>query len=90
MAPLARRHLLRHAYRVYLTIGTFLVFGLYHITPLSGMYAYTATPITAVLTSAAMGCYMGLIYRYRGFLAAVLVHGLGDWIVVLLITSSRG
>jgi membrane protease YdiL (CAAX protease family) len=66
-----------------------LVFGLYHITPLSGMDAYTATPITAVLASAAMGIYMGLIYRYRGFLAAVLVHGLGDWIVILLLTSMR-
>jgi membrane protease YdiL (CAAX protease family) len=67
-----------------------LVFGLYHITPLSGMDVYTVTPVTAVLASAAMGVYMGLIYRYRGFTAAVLVHGLGDWIVILLITSIRG
>jgi membrane protease YdiL (CAAX protease family) len=67
-----------------------LLFGLYHITPLSGMEAYTATPITAVLTSAAMGVYMGLIYRYRGFVAAVLVHGLGDWIVIMMITTLRG
>jgi membrane protease YdiL (CAAX protease family) len=66
-----------------------LLFGLYHITPLSGMDAYTATPITAVLTSAAMGIYMGLIYRYRGFVAAVLVHGLGDWIVIMMLTSLR-
>jgi membrane protease YdiL (CAAX protease family) len=67
-----------------------LLFGLYHITPLSGMSSYLATPITAVLTSAAMGVYMGLIYRYRGFVAAVLVHGLGDWIVIMMITSLRG
>jgi hypothetical protein len=37
-----------------------------------------------------MGVYMGLIYRYRGFVAAVLVHGLGDWIVIMMITSLRG
>jgi membrane protease YdiL (CAAX protease family) len=67
-----------------------LLFGLYHVTPLSGMDVYTATPITAVLTSAAMGVYMGLIYRYRGFMAAVLVHGLGDWIVIMMITLLRG
>ena len=28
----------------------------------------------------------GLIYRYRGFMAAVLVHGLGDWFVITMIT----
>jgi len=61
-----------------------LAFGLYHITPLSGMNSYLATPFTAVMTSAAMGIYMGLVYRYRGFAAAVLVHGLGDWIVVMM------
>jgi membrane protease YdiL (CAAX protease family) len=60
------------------------VFGLYHITPLSGMDSYLATPFTAVMTSAAMGVYMGLVYRYRGFAAATLVHGLGDWIVVMM------
>jgi membrane protease YdiL (CAAX protease family) len=59
-------------------------FGLYHITPLSGMDSYLATPFAAVMTSAAMGIYMGLVYRYRGFAAAVLVHGLGDWIVVMM------
>jgi membrane protease YdiL (CAAX protease family) len=67
-----------------------LLFGLYHITPLSGMDAYTATPVTAALNSAAMGIYMGLIYRYRGFVAAVLVHGLGDWIVIMMVASLRG
>jgi membrane protease YdiL (CAAX protease family) len=67
-----------------------LAFGLYHITPLSGIDAYTATPVTAVLASAAMGCYMGWVYRYRGFAAAVLVHGLGDWIVILVLNSMRG
>jgi membrane protease YdiL (CAAX protease family) len=67
-----------------------LLFGLYHITPLSGMDAYLATPVTAVITSAAMGIYMGLIYRYRGFTAAVLVHGLGDWIVIMMMTAMNG
>ena len=67
-----------------------VLFGLYHVTPLSGMAVYLATPLPAVITSAAMGIYMGLVYRYRGFAAAVLVHGLGDWIVIMMITSIKG
>ena len=67
-----------------------VLFGLYHVTPLSGMDVYLATPLPAVITSAAMGIYMGLVYRYRGFAAAVLVHGLGDWIVIMMITSIKG
>lgn len=31
---------------------------------------------------------MGLILRYRGLLAAVLVHGLGDWVVIMLLGNS--
>jgi membrane protease YdiL (CAAX protease family) len=68
-------------------LASALVFGLYHITPLSGMDSYLAMPFTAVMTSATMGVYMGLVYRYRGFAAAVLVHGLGDWIVVMMFST---
>jgi membrane protease YdiL (CAAX protease family) len=75
---------LTRRYSIGLTVSA-LLFGLYHITPLSGMDAYMAAPITATLASAAMGLYTGLIYRYRGFMAAVLVHGLGDWIVIMMI-----
>jgi membrane protease YdiL (CAAX protease family) len=68
-----------------------LCFGIYHITPLSGISTYyAASPVSTVLTSFSMGIIMGFIYRYRGFIAAVLVNGLGDWVVILLLQSSTG
>jgi len=66
-----------------------LLFGIYHITPLSGISTFSASsPLTTVLTSFTMGIIMGLIFRYRGLLAAVLVHGLGDWVVIMLLGNS--
>lgn len=68
-----------------------LLFGLYHITPLSGISTYSASsPLTTVLTSFTMGIIMGAIYRYRGLTTAILVHGLGDWVVIMLLGSSAG
>jgi membrane protease YdiL (CAAX protease family) len=37
-----------------------------------------------------MGIIMGAIYRYRGITMAILVHGLGDWVVIMLLGSSAG
>jgi membrane protease YdiL (CAAX protease family) len=72
-------------------LGSALLFGLYHITPLSGISTfYTASPVSTVLTSFSMGLIMGIIYRYRGFSSAVLVHGLGDWVVIMLLAGSSG
>jgi membrane protease YdiL (CAAX protease family) len=68
-----------------------LFFGLYHITPLSGISTFNAgSPVTTVLTSLTMGIIMGAIYRYRGITMAILVHGLGDWVVIMLLGSSAG
>jgi len=68
-----------------------LFFGLYHITPLSGISTYyTGSPVTTVLTSFTMGIIMGAIYRYRGIITAVRVHGLGDWVVIMVLGSSAG
>lgn len=68
-----------------------LFFRLYHITSLSGISTYyTGSPLTTVLTSFTMGIIMGAIYRYRGITTAVLVHGLGDWVVIMLLGSSAG
>jgi membrane protease YdiL (CAAX protease family) len=67
-----------------------LFFGLYHISPLSGISAANlAAPITVVLTSFGMGLATGVIYRYRGFAMAVLTHTLGDWLLVLLLASMK-
>ena len=63
-----------------------IAFGFYHISPLSSMATVNlATPIVSVLTSFAMGLYMGLVYFRRGFLTAVAVHGLGDWLIVMIL-----
>jgi membrane protease YdiL (CAAX protease family) len=63
-----------------------LAFGLYHISPLSGMAAQNLqTPVTAILESFGVGLAMGLIYRYRGFTTAVMTHALGNWLVVMLL-----
>jgi membrane protease YdiL (CAAX protease family) len=68
-----------------------LFFGLYHISPLSGNSTFNAaSPLTAVLTSFSMGIIMGIIYRYRGLETAVLVHSLGDWLVIMLLAGSTG
>lgn len=63
-----------------------LAFGLYHITPLSGMASYNLqAPVTAVLESIGAGLAMGLIYRTRGFTTAVMVHAFGNWLVVMIL-----
>jgi membrane protease YdiL (CAAX protease family) len=67
-----------------------LFFGLYHITPLTGMETYLAAPVAAVLSSFTVGLYTGLVYRYRGFTAVVLMHSLGNWIMVMLFAGVMG
>ena len=64
-----------------------LLFGFYHITPLSGMETYIAVPVSTVLSSFTVGIFTGIVYRYRGFTAAVLMHSLGNWIMILLFSG---
>jgi membrane protease YdiL (CAAX protease family) len=67
-------------------LASSLAFGLYHISPLSGMAATNLqAPVTAVLESFGTGLAIGLIYRYRGFTTAVMTHALGDWVVVMVL-----
>jgi membrane protease YdiL (CAAX protease family) len=59
-------------------------FGLYHIS-LSGMSEYfLQAPVIAVVESFGAGLANGVIYRYRGFTTAVLVHALGNWLLLML------
>ncbi len=68
-----------------------LLFGLYHISPLIGISMYNLpAPVSEVLISGLMGAFTGLVYRYRGFSAAVLMHSLGDWISILLLAGAMG
>jgi hypothetical protein len=48
------------------------------------METYIAAPVSAVLSSFIIGIYTGLVYRYRGFTAAVLMHSLGNWVMIML------
>lgn len=62
-----------------------ILFGLYHIS-LSGMATYfLQAPLSAVLESFGVGLAVGTIYRYRGFTAVVLMHALGNWLMLLLL-----
>jgi membrane protease YdiL (CAAX protease family) len=66
-----------------------LIFGLYHISPLSGMAAHNLqAPVTAVLESFGAGLAIGVIYRYRGFMTAVMTHALGNWLVVMILLGT--
>lgn len=67
-------------------LASALVFGLYHISPLSGMSNYyLQAPVIAMLSSISMGLANGVVYHYRGFTTIVLAHALGNWLVVMLL-----
>lgn len=66
-----------------------ICFGVYHISPLSGISALnTANQIGTVLSSFFIGLFMGTVYRLRGFTTAMLIHGLGDWMLVMLLANA--
>ena len=67
-----------------------VLFGLYHLTPFSGMEAYMVAPVGAFMNSFLAGLVTGMVYRWRGFTAAVLMHSLGNWIVILLFSGVFG
>jgi len=58
-----------------------LLFGAYHLTPLSGMYAtFWQYPLTQFLSSAFIGIVWAYVYVKRGYETAVLAHTLSDWL----------
>lgn len=64
-----------------------LCFAVYHIT-LSGMSEYfVQAPVMALVSHFGAGLANGLLYRYRGFTTVVLVHALGNWLVLMLLTG---
>jgi membrane protease YdiL (CAAX protease family) len=70
-------------------LASAICFGFYHISPLSSMQPFNImNPVTSVLSSFFMGLFMGFIYKKRGFMAVVLLHGLGDWILMLLLATA--
>jgi membrane protease YdiL (CAAX protease family) len=70
-------------------LASALLFGLYHISPINGLSQYNLqAPVITVVKSFGMGLANGLIYRYRGFTAAVLVHTLGNWLLVMILSAT--
>lgn len=62
-----------------------VLFGLYHITPLSGMYrTFLQFPVSQVLASVLIGLVWGWLFVKRGFGAAVMAHTLSNWVPMLL------
>ncbi len=64
-----------------------LLFGAYHLTPLSGMYlTFWQYPLTQFFSSAFIGMVWAYVYIRRGFETAVLAHTLSDWLPIAIFT----
>jgi membrane protease YdiL (CAAX protease family) len=62
-----------------------LLFGVYHLTPLSGMYRTNwQFPISQFIASTLIGLVWGYLFVKRGFETAVLGHTLSDWLPIML------
>jgi membrane protease YdiL (CAAX protease family) len=62
-----------------------LVFGAYHLTPLSGMYrVFWQFPISQFLASTLIGMIWGYLFIKRGYETTVLGHALSDWLPLMI------
>jgi membrane protease YdiL (CAAX protease family) len=62
-----------------------VIFGLYHLTPLDGMYrTFWQFPISQFLASTLIGLVWGYVFVKRGYETAVLGHTFSDWIPFML------
>ena len=62
-----------------------ILFAIYHLTPLDGMYrTFWEFPISQLVSSTLIGLVWGYAYVKRGYETAVLAHTLSDWLPVLL------
>jgi membrane protease YdiL (CAAX protease family) len=62
-----------------------MIFGLYHLTPLDGMYRiFWQFPISQFIASTLIGLIWGYIFVKRGFETTVLGHTFSDWIPFML------
>ncbi len=68
-----------------------VLFGAYHLTPLSGMYLiFWKMPASQFLGSAFIGLVWGWLYIKRGYETAVLAHTFQDWVPLALFTVMGG
>ncbi len=62
-----------------------ILFGAYHLTPLSGNYlTFLKFPVSQFLGSTLIGIIWGWVFIKRGYETTVLAHTLSNWIAVLL------
>lgn len=65
-----------------------LVFGAYHLTPLSGMYRiFWQFPISQFIGSTLIGLVWGYLYVKRGYETTVLGHTLSNWLPLMIFTG---
>jgi membrane protease YdiL (CAAX protease family) len=68
-----------------------LLFGAYHLTPLSGMYlTFWQYPLTQFSSSAFIGMVWAWLFTRRGYEAAVLAHTLSNWLPVAVFVLFMG
>jgi membrane protease YdiL (CAAX protease family) len=66
-----------------------ILFGAYHLTPLSGMYlTFWQFPVSQFAASMLIGLVWGYAYIKRGYEVAVLAHTLSDWVPFLLFSAA--
>ena len=62
-----------------------ILFGAYHLTPLSGNYlTFLKFPLSQFLASTLIGIIWGYVYVKRGYETVVLSHTMSNWIPMLL------
>jgi membrane protease YdiL (CAAX protease family) len=62
-----------------------LLFGAYHLTPLSGMYqSFWQYPVSQFVASTLIGGVWGWLFVRRGYETCVLAHTLSDWLPMLI------
>jgi membrane protease YdiL (CAAX protease family) len=65
-----------------------LLFGAYHLTPLSGMYRINwQFPISQFTASTLIGLIWGYLYIKRGFETSVVGHTLSNWLPMMLFSG---
>lgn len=65
--------------------GSALLFGVYHLTPLSGLYlTFWRFPVSQLLGSTFAGLLLGYVYTRRGYETVVLGHALSNWLPMML------
>lgn len=62
-----------------------LVFGAYHLTPLSGMYrVFWQFPVSQFIASTLIGLVWGYLFTKRGYETTVLGHTFSNWLPLML------